>query len=193
MPEGRQAPSAEEQDLLQRARRLEGPALAAMFDAFYEPLYRYIYRHIGHRTTAEDLTAEVFQRFLEGIRDGRGPTSHLKAWLYRVAHNLIVDELRRRKHREHKDLDESLRSADPAVSAQVQRALNQQQVRLALQQLTSKQQAVLTLKFLQELENEEIARTLNMTVGTVRALQQRGLQALRRQLEQSGTLEEDDL
>jgi RNA polymerase sigma-70 factor (ECF subfamily) len=192
MPEGRQAPSAEEQDLLQRARRLEGPALAAMFDAFYEPLYRYIYRHIGHRTTAEDLTAEVFQRFLEGIRDGRGPTSHLKAWLYRVAHNLTVDELRRRRYHEHEPLDEDLRSADRAVGAQAQQAIRQQQVRQALRQLTPKQQAVLVMKFLQGLDNEEIARALQMTAGTVRALQGRGLQALRRHLEGTGALDEEE-
>jgi RNA polymerase sigma-70 factor (ECF subfamily) len=192
MPEGSKTPSADEQDLLQRARRLEAPALGAVFDAFYEPLYRYIYRHIGHATTAEDLTAEVFRRFLEQIRDGHGPTSHLKAWLYRVAHNLTVDELRRRKHQDHEPLDEDLHSADEPISKQVQQAIRQQQVRLALRQLSSKQQAVLTLKFLQGLENEEVARVLQMTAGTVRALQQRGLRALRRHLEGTGALDEED-
>lgn len=192
MPEGTKALPANENDLLQRARRLDETALGAIFDAFYEPLYRYIQRHLGHDATAEDLTAEVFRRFLEQIAAGRGPTSHLKAWLYRVAHNLMVDELRRDKHRRHEPLDEDLPASDPSVGEQARQAAMKRDLQHALLQLSPKQQAVLTLKFQQGLDNEEIARTLGMNTGTVRALQQRGLRALQRLLQANGVLDEEE-
>lgn len=192
MPEGTEAPPTNEHDLLQRARRLDESALGAIFDAFYEPLYRYIHRHLGHDATAEDLTAEVFRRFLEQIAAGNGPTSNLKAWLYRVAHNLMVDELRRGKHRRHEPLDEDLPASEPPVGEQAIQAAMKRDLQHALLQLSPKQQAVLTLKFQQGLENEEIARALGMNTGTVRALQQRGLRTLQRLLQANGVLEEDE-
>src|SRR5688572_18145816 len=99
MPENKGASQPNEQDLLKLARKLDDSALSAIFDAYYEPLYRYIYRHVSVSNTAEDLVAEVFRRFLEELKNQRGPATYLKAWLYRVAHNLIVDEIRRDKNR----------------------------------------------------------------------------------------------
>ncbi len=193
MPEDKGDVHVDEYDLLQRARRLEESALSAIFDAYYEPLYRYVYRHLGVSLTAEDLAAEVFQRFLEEIKAQRGPTTHLKAWLYRVAHNLMVDELRRNKHLDFELLDESQLAADPEVGEQVQQSIAQQLTQSALQQLTDKQRDVLMLKYLQGLEIEEIAQTLNMSISTVKALQHRGLQAMRRYLKQTGMMDETDL
>ena len=192
MPEGRSSRRAEEQDLLQRARRLEESALSAIFDAYYQPLYRYVCRHIGAGPAAEDLTAEVFRNFLEQLRIRRGPTTFLRAWLYRVAHNLIVDELRRTRTRELEVLDETRHAHDPEVGELVQHSITQQTVLSALGRLTDKQRTVLVLKYLEGLETDEIAQSLNMSIVTVKALQHRGMQALRRNLQQSGILDETD-
>ncbi|MFH2103099.1 MAG: sigma-70 family RNA polymerase sigma factor [Chloroflexota bacterium] len=188
MPGNRNVSPQDEYDLLQRARSLDESALGAVFDTYYRPLYRYLYTHLGHRPTAEDLTAEVFRVFLEQVGAGRGPTEMLRAWLYRVAHNLMVDELRRRRHHEHDPLDEVLPAGGPAVSSLAQQGEQHKAVLAALRRLSPKQQAVLTLKYLQGLENVEIAQALRLTPGTVRALQFRGLRALRRHLEQDGLL-----
>lgn len=193
MPEDKGDVLADECDLLLRARRLDESALSTIFDAYYEPLYRYAYRHLGTSLIAEDLAAEVFQRFLEEIKNQRGPTTNLKAWLYRVAHNLIVDELRRNKHLDFELLDESRLAADPEVGDQVQQSIVQQLTRQALQQLTEKQRTVLVLKYLQGLETEEIAQTLNLSIGTVKSLQHRGLQAMRQHLKEIDILDETDL
>ena len=192
MPDGRQAAAPNEQDLLKRARELEEAALGAIFDAFYVPLYRYIYRRIGSGQTAEDLAAEVFRSFLEELRAGKGPTSYLRAWLYRVAHNLIVDELRRRPRTEHDSLSDEEGGGGQEIGDQVQRSIESEHARRALKLLTDKQRLVLELKFFRGLETDEIARALNMSVGTVKALQFRGLQAMRRQLRITGALDEMD-
>lgn len=186
-------PSFDERDLLQRAHDLDEVALSAIFDTFYEPIYRYILRHVRHDQTAEDITADVFRNFLENLNTRRGPSKFLKAWLYKVAHNLMIDELRRNKHRSHDLLDEDHRDDSPFVSEQAERAIENKLLRQAMHQLTDKQQNVLYLKYLQGLSGEEIAYTLNMSIGTVKALQHRGLQSLNRYLSQSDQFDEKDI
>jgi len=176
----------DEQELLRLARVLDESALTTIFTTYYQPLYRYIYHHIGHAATAEELAADVFTRFLEQIRAKRGPDRHLKAWLYRVAHNLVVDELRRRKHRDHDELDERIVADERDVAEETHLAIQSERARAALALLTANQRAVIVLKFLEGLDNAEIARILKLPVGAVKALQHRGLVALRRHLSQPG-------
>lgn len=176
-------------DLLRRARRLDESALSAIFDAFYAPLYRYVYHHTGHAATAEDLVAEVFKRLLEQFHRGDGPDRDVKAWLYRTAHNLIVDDSRRMVHRDHAQLEEDTPDAERDVSEQAGHALLAGQARAALARLTTGQRAVIILKYLEGLSNAEIAHVLSMPVGAVKALQSRGLAAMRQYLESAGMIE----
>jgi RNA polymerase sigma-70 factor (ECF subfamily) len=181
----------DERSLLRRARSLDDAALSEIFDTYYPLLYRYIYHHLHHRATAEDLAAEVLTRMLEQLADGRGPTRHLNAWLYRVAHNLVVDESRRRVHRDHDPLDEGTAAAVEDVEAQTAMAIWRQQARGALAELTPNQRAVLFLRFLEGYENKEISRVLQTSVGAVKALQHRALEAMRRHLERAGVTVEE--
>jgi RNA polymerase sigma-70 factor (ECF subfamily) len=173
----------EAQELLRRARSLDEAALGSIFDTYYPVLYRYIYHHVHHTEAAEDLTAEVFARMLKQLAEGRGPRRHLRAWLYRVAHNLVVDESRRRKHRDHDPLDEQAVSVEGEVEQQAETSILREQARTALMALTPKQRAVIILKFLEGYENREVARMLDTTIGAVKALQHRGLTAMQRHLE----------
>ena len=172
----------DERELLRQASALDERALGIVFDQFYPSLFRYIYHHVRHIQTAEDLAADVFRRFLESIKKGRGPNRHLKAWLYRVAHNLVIDDSRRIVHRNHSPLDEDQRADVDEVSEQVQRSILRQQAYEAMDQLTEKQRQVITLRFLEGLTNREVARVLGMTVGTVKSLQHRGLASMQRHL-----------
>lgn len=182
MPDTAKQPDLDEQDLLRRVSELDQDALAVVFDSYYEPVYRYIYRHLRHAETAEDLTADVFRVLLENLNTQRGPSRFLRAWLYKVAQNLIIDEVRRNKYRQTDVIDDEHQDNSQYVGQQVEQVLTHKAVRQAMRHLTGKQQSVLYLKFLQGLSNDEIAYTLDMTVGTVKALQHRGLQALRRYL-----------
>jgi RNA polymerase sigma-70 factor, ECF subfamily len=173
----------EERDLLQRARLLDEAALGAIFDTYYPVLYRYIYHHLGHQATAEDLTAEVFVRTLEQLANGRGPRRHLRAWLYRVAHNLVVDECRRRRYRDHDPLDERVASSTEDVARQAEAAIWREQAQAVLAELTPQQRSVIILRFLEGYDNREISKILDTSVGAVKALQHRGLAAMRRSME----------
>jgi len=176
----------EEQALLRGARELDEPALSVIFETYYPPLYRYIYQHVRHRTTAEDLTAEVFSRMLAQLAEGHGPRRHLNAWLYRVAHNLVVDHTRRQAHRDHDPLEEEMASAGQVVETEVDAALWRQQAARALQKLTPMQRAVIVLKYLEGYTNAEIAPILDLSVGAAKALQHRGLASMRRYLARYG-------
>jgi RNA polymerase sigma-70 factor (ECF subfamily) len=172
----------EEQALLRGARELDEPAISAIFEQYYPLLYRYIYHHVRHRATAEDLAAEVLTRMLEQLAKGRGPERHLKAWLYRVAHNLVIDDARRQVHRDHDPLDEGMVSTEHDVEMEVHGAILRQQAETALQRLTPMQRAVIVLKYLEGYTNNEISPILELSVGAVKALQHRGLASMRRYL-----------
>jgi RNA polymerase sigma-70 factor (ECF subfamily) len=173
----------EEQDLLQRARSLDEAALGTIFDTYFPVLYRYIYHHVHHQQAAEDLTAEVFARMLEQLARGHGPRHHLRAWLYRVAHNLVVDDSRRRIHRDHEPLDEQVVTSEGDVHEQTEASILREHARSALMELTPAQRAVIVLKFLEGYENREVARILDTTVGAVKALQHRALAAMQQHLQ----------
>jgi RNA polymerase sigma-70 factor (ECF subfamily) len=183
--------AVDEKALLRRARSLDDSALGTVFDTYYPLLYRYIYHHVHHRATAEDLTGEVFARLLTHLAEGRGPRRHLKAWLYRVAHNLVIDESRRRIHRDHEPLDDWSLQDGRDVEMQAHTSLAWQRARAALEELSPKQRAVIILKFLEGYDNKEISRILELSVGAVKSLQHRGLASMRRHLTQPGTMEEE--
>ena len=179
--------------MLEQVLNLDEQALAAVFDTYYVPIYRYIYHQIGHVETAEDLAGEVFLRLLDRIREGRGPNRHLKAWLFRVAHNLVVDESRRAAHRDHESLDDSIPVGRASVEEQVQHAVTTQQAYDLLEELTPQQRSIIVLKYLEGMENAEVAHTLGLSIGAVKALQHRGLNALRRRFSRMAILQAEEV
>jgi RNA polymerase sigma-70 factor, ECF subfamily len=169
--------------LLEGAQRYDPQALADIFDAYYDRIYSYIYRRIGQPGLCEDLAGEVFVRLLEAIRSGRGPRTNLLAWLYRVAHNLVVDHYRQKSKMATQTLEDWLVSVhdNPTHSAEMD-ALRQQ-LREAVRRLTTEQQQVIVLKFVEDLSNAQVGIIMGKPEGAIKSLQHRALAALRRQVE----------
>jgi RNA polymerase sigma-70 factor (ECF subfamily) len=168
--------------LLERAQYFEEEALAEIFDCYNAGIYRYALRLLGDPEIAKECMSETFSRFLHALRRGAGPGDYLQAYLYRIAHNWITDYYRS-KIPLSLPLDPELRS-DPAKDPPqiVADELDAQQVRSALALLTPDQRQVITLKYLEEWENEDIARAMNKPVGAVKSLQHRAIESLRRLL-----------
>jgi len=179
---------SDEANLLERVRQCEMAALAEVYDDYYDRIYRYVYGYLGRSHAAEDLTASVFLRLLRAVRNGRSPRSNLSAWLYRVAHNLVVDTFRRGPPQEL-ELAEWLESdePDPAYTAEVRSRLAL--VRAAIMELTELQQQVIALKFFHGMDTREVSAILGKSEGAIDALQHRALLALRKSMPQtpSGT------
>jgi RNA polymerase sigma-70 factor (ECF subfamily) len=170
-----------EADLLAGARRLEEETLAAIYDAFSPELYYFSYRLLGNAQAAEDLVAATFYRLLRALHAGGGPREHLRAYLYRITHNLAMDHYRR--HPVTMEPLEEVKMELPSESDPAQQTediLVQEDVRAALWRLTPDQRQVIMLKFLQGLSNQEVAAALDKPVGAVKSLQHRALDALRR-------------
>jgi len=172
----------DERELLQLASRLDTEALAEIYDLHSPGIYRYSMRLLGDACLAEDCVAETFARFLRSLQEQRGPKDHLQAYLYRIAHNWIVDLYRRKD--ELTGLDNAIRSEADAPEEEAAKHIRQKQVRKAISHLTLDQQKVIALKYLEDCSNEDVARLLKKPVGAVKSIQHRALRSLYKLLEE---------
>ena len=172
--------------LLERAKEYDSRALGEIYDTYFDKIYRYVYRHLGKAHLAEDLTADVFLKLLEAIKASRSPRTNLSAWLYRVAHNLVVDHFRRWAGGESLPLEERLVAAGDDLTVVMEKKLAQQQLRAAISHLTTDQQQVIVLKFVEGLSNAQVGQVLDKTEGAVKSLQHRALASLQRIMEGGG-------
>lgn len=171
---------SEEQKLLQLATQLNTRALAEIYDAYSSGIYRYAMHRLGDAAVAEDCAAETFARFLKALQERRGPREHLQAYLYRIAHNWIVDFYR--NNEQTSELSDTLRSEADIPEEAAAKHIRQKQVRKAIRMLTPDQQNVVALKYLEDWCNEEIACALHKPVGAVKSIQHRALKSLQKLL-----------
>jgi len=164
-------------ELLELARQFDQPALARIYDTYSPGLYRYAMQRLSNQDLAEDCVAETFSRFLQGLRSKHGPEDYLQAYLYRMAHNWIVDQYRQAPL-QPVELTEEHRGENASPEEDTSRNIRQERLRMAIKKLTPDQQHVITLKYLEGWENEQIARSLKKPAGAVKSLQHRALASL---------------
>ncbi len=169
-----------EEGLVRRAKERDQEAFGCLYETYFDKIYRYVAFKIGDKTEAEDLTQQVFVNAYKSIPsyDVRGiPFS---AWLFRIAHNQVVDHLRRRSKQSPAVLNEAMVSSgdDPVQIAE--RRVDIQQVMEATKRLTEAQREVIQLRFAGELPIAEVARLMKKSEGAVKALQHSAILALRR-------------
>jgi len=153
--------------------------LTALFDSCYPRLARYAFARTGNQTDAEDIAAEVFVRAFESLDAFRERGLPMEAWLFRIAHNLVVDRFRRdsRFPRSEESDVEIQDDADPAGLAE-QRVL-MGDVRRAMEHLTPDQREVVRLRFFGGLSSKETAAVMRKKDGAVREMQRAALEKLR--------------
>jgi RNA polymerase sigma-70 factor (ECF subfamily) len=174
-----------DRQLLERAREYEPRALADIYDAYAEGIYRYLYRFLGNAAQAEDLTSEVFVKLLQVLNTRRGPRNQLQGWLYRVAHNLAVDWYRRQARQAQMPLREDLVSSGPSPATQVETIQVRQELRTAISQLTPDQQRVVLLRFGEGYKIAKVAHLMDKSEGAVKVLQHRAIKRLRKLLDRA--------
>lgn len=170
----------DERATLARVRVFDEQALAEVYDLYSEGIYRYAWRLLGSQDLAEECLAETFSRFLHAVKMGGGPKQHLRAYLYRTAHNWITDQYRRQPL-PSLDLDQvQLPAESESPSTLSAMEIEIQEVRAALAHLTPDQRQVIALRYLEGRSHQEIALVMEKPVGAVKSLQHRGISALRR-------------
>ncbi len=153
--------------------------ISALFDSCYPRIARYAYSRTGDRSEAEDIASEVFVRALQSIHTYQERGLPMEAWLFRIAHNLVVDRLRRISRFERADEhEEFLHDANDTAHIAEDRILLSS-VKDAMSLLTQEQREVLSLRFFAGLSSKETSVVLNKSDGAVREMQRAALQKLR--------------
>jgi RNA polymerase sigma-70 factor (ECF subfamily) len=165
--------------LVARSQR-DRHAFGALYDRYFDAVYRYCYVRLGSAERAEDAAHQIFVRALEGV--GRYQESgRFRSWLFTIAHNVVLNELAARPQgMTHEEMEFVM---DPAAGPEAEAvpAVELQRVRAALVQLPPDQRQAIALR-LAGLTGREIARELGRSHEAVKMLQQRGLARLRTHL-----------
>lgn len=175
-------PVDDENALLRRATQLDQDALSLIHNRYYDLIYRYISYRVDDVHAVEDLTSEVFTRFLVALRARKGPQDTLRGWFYGTAANVVKEHYRDRRRSDHELLDDAAPSAGRGPDEDFDRQLANSRLRAALAELTEEQQQVLALRYGFDMPFREVAETLKKTEGSVKMLQTRAIATLTRKL-----------
>ncbi|HEX9441217.1 MAG TPA: RNA polymerase sigma factor [Roseiflexaceae bacterium] len=153
---------------------------------FGDPLYGYIYSLTGDHHMSEDILSETYLRMVEKIDTYTFYGAPFKAWLYRIAHNLAINAVKRANRLVGAEALETAVPTvdDPAVT--IAARLEADELRAALGALTEEQQQVVMLRFVAEQSTAEVAQALEKTENAVKQLQFRALHSLGRLLTRRG-------
>jgi RNA polymerase sigma-70 factor (ECF subfamily) len=157
-------------------------ALAGLYDEYYDKIARYCFARIGDRAEAEDLAGEVFLRALQSLDSYKERGIPMHAWLFRIAHNLVVDYFRQVAKRKTDPIDTVQVVAEENPQATVETKVELERVAKALDQLTPAQRQVIELRFFGGLTSEEAGRILDKSSGAVREMQSAAIKELRKLL-----------
>jgi RNA polymerase sigma-70 factor (ECF subfamily) len=178
------APSDEVRRLVARAQEGDRDALEELYLLHFDRIYSYLHMSVGNRHDAEDLTTQTFLKMLESIGRFRWQAAPFSAWLFRIAHNLAMDHFRaRRRWQPEEDVPEPHGSEEPSAEAEAMRTIGRESMLAMIEGLSPEQQQVLTLKFVFNFSNGEVAAILEKTEGAIKSLQHRALVSLQKQLE----------
>ncbi len=180
--------SKEVDNLVLLVKKGDHDAFSKLYDIFVDPLYRYIYFRVN-QDDVEDLLETVFLKVWENVKKyKKDKKSSFSSWVFRIAHNLVVDYYRSAKIRDYSELKISVpdykREHNPIKVTQ--ETFNKNVLKGALSKIKKSYQDVLVYKFINELSNREISEILKKSEGSLRILQFRALKALRKELEIMG-------
>ncbi|TFH36540.1 MAG: RNA polymerase sigma factor, partial [Anaerolineales bacterium] len=159
-------------ELVHRAQAGDGDAFTELFQQLHSPVLNYIYRTVGDRQVAEDVTQDAFIRAHQRIGQ-LGPPFDFKSWVFRIASNLAIDSLRQSKR--FVDLDEPMEPLGPMTTKRpAERRVQQDQARKSVQDTlalmpTAYRQAIV-LRELNGLGYQEVATTLECSYDYARQL-----------------------
>ena len=170
------------EDLIRRAQGGDTSAFGDLYEHFYDKIFRYVMFKTGDRIDAEDITTDVFLRMLESIGSFKFQGYPFSSWLFRIAHNLIVDHFRRRARRQVAPLDEAMAVAAGSASDmdhKIDIDLSVAEVYKAMDDLTDLQREVMSLRFAAGLSVKETAEAVGRKENAVKALQHAAVKKLR--------------
>lgn len=169
----------DEHDLVRRATEGDADAFGDLYMNYLDDIYQYVFYRVGNEEKAEDLTERVFLKAWEAIEGYEYDAYPFSSWLYRIAHNAVVDHYRTQK--DETPLEKiSFRLADETVGPE-ERLINEAEATSlykALAQLSEEKRRLLILRFVQGLPHAQVAEILGKSEGACRVMQHRALATL---------------
>ncbi|MCH8870097.1 MAG: sigma-70 family RNA polymerase sigma factor [Chloroflexi bacterium] len=175
--------NAEVATLVRMAQEGDTSSFGELYERFFDQIYRYVSFKTGSPSEAEDITGEVFVRMLESIHKFKWQGHPFSSWLFRIAHNLVVDHFRRKGKRNVVSLDNATINVEAVavdVDSHIDTEMSMDEVRKAMVGLTVLQKEVISLRFAAGLSVAETAEAVGKKENAVKALQHAGLKKLRR-------------
>jgi len=166
-------------DLIKRAQTGDAEVVTALYEQYYQDVFRYLYYRVGDRHIAEDLASEVFLRMLRFIGGFNPPSASFQSWLFQIARNLSIDYHRSRNLREHLPLNEDMPTSAYSPDHSADNHLTSEILQKALSCLNNDQRDVILMRFVAGMPIVEVARTLHKSEDAIKGLQRRGLAALK--------------
>lgn len=173
--------------LVEKAIQGNAEAFGLLYELHLEAIYRYVYFRVGNPADAEDLTEDVFVSAWENLSNFKiGDTGSFLSWLYRIAHNKVVDSYRKRQPQtwssEQLALEESRL---PGVEESAYWSQTASRLADAISQLEDTEQSVVILRFIEGLSHSEVANIIGKSEGASRIIQHRALLNLRASLDET--------
>lgn len=174
-----------ESHLVARATQRDREAFSQLYNLYFNRIYRFVRLKVNNQADAEDLTSGVFLNAWRSI-DHFSPKhdTSFVAWLFRLAHNALIDSYRRGYDVVSLDASQAsrLNESSPPPEDDLERRLTIMTLQQAFSVLTSEQREVVLLRFIGGLSAREVGDIMGKQEGTVRGMQFRALEALRRAL-----------
>ena len=173
----------DEESLVRRAQQRDSQAFAQLYEAYFDKIYRYIAMRIRNEMEAEDLTQQVFMKMLHSISSYKNQGVPFSSWVYRIAHNQVVDFMRQQNKKATVDID-GLPLPDTGDDPQhiMEQQFDIEELKKAMKHLTESQQEVLALRFTGEMPIAQCAEIMGKSEGAIKALQHSAVQALKKAL-----------
>ena len=167
-------------DLILRVKSGDDSAFSEILKRYYNKILNYVYRYTNNRETSEDLTQEIFMRVHRSVKNYR-PEAKFSTWLYKIATNLCLTEVATRAKKYTSSLDEVQQNVG---SMEDEKSVDQLHVRYrseikkmifeAMNTLSEKERSAIMLCKYEQLSYDEVAQTLDCTVGAVKTYVYRG-------------------
>lgn len=174
----------DEQQLVELAAAGDSSAFGVLYERYLDAIYRYIYFRVENEAETEDLTEETFVKAWEALPKFNYREYGISAWLYRIAHNLVIDHHRKRKPLVLPELE---RADLPSHTLPIEERLDKKQdiekMLRAVKTLTEEEQQVVLLRFIEGLSHREIGKIIGKSEGASRVIQHRALANLREIME----------
>jgi RNA polymerase sigma-70 factor (ECF subfamily) len=170
--------TARNRDKQEQKARYESE-LSGLYEEYYDRIARYVFVHIGEKEDAEDIAGEVFLKALKSLDTYQERGIPMQAWLFKIAHNMIVDYLRKKSKAKAQEIDTDFLSVDKDPVKIAETNIELEKVKQAMLKLSPDQRQIIGLRFMGGLASKEVASIMNKTDGAVREMQRAAIEKLR--------------